>query len=123
VTTLAEARGDLVAAIAALDIRASVVPTGAPPYVAVLGDGIDLSHIVRGQALASFRLACVAGGVDDDAVALELDTLKLAMIAMLRTLEGWRPGEVRRDGVRTINGADMLSADVTASRYVDMEAP
>jgi hypothetical protein len=118
-TTLAEARDELIAALVAADVRATDNPGGIdPPYVAVLGNGIDLGHIVRNEAEASFRSVCIAGAADNTGAVDQLDALKLATIAVLRSLAGWRLGEVRADGLRSYQGSEYLTADVTASRFV-----
>lgn len=120
-TTLAGARAELIAAVEAASIAATDTPGDRqPPYVAVLGNGIDLERVLAGKALASFRLACVAGKADASASVLSLDTLKLDIVSMLRGLAGWQLGEVRPDGVRIFAGGTYLSADVIAARLIDL---
>jgi hypothetical protein len=120
-TSLGDARAELVTAVLAAGISATTVPGGvqSTPYVAVLGDGLDLAHVVRGQAFASFRLACIAGSASAEASVVELDALKLAVLDLVRGLAGWRMGEVRADGIRTYGGGEYLTADVTAGRMID----
>ena len=120
-TTLAEARAELVAALEAADIAATDTPGARDvPYVLVSGDGIDAAHIVRGQAVATFRALCIAGAWDGHAVVDELDSLKLATLTVVRELEAWRFGSVGRDGIRTFGGSELLTADVSASRMIDI---
>lgn len=120
-TTLHEARDELIDALRTANLRATDTPGGMdPPYVAVLGDGIDLSHIIRGQTPARFRAACIAGKADASGSVADLDALKLDVLVVLRALPGWALGEVRGDGIRTYGGSDLLTADVTASRMIDI---
>lgn len=120
-TTLAGARAELIAALEAASLSATETPgSKPPPYVAVLGGGVDFGHIVRGSVLSTWRLACVAGLADAKASVAQLDALKLSAIGMLLTLAGWQLGEVRPDGIRSYAGSDYLTADVTASRYIDL---
>lgn len=117
--TLTERRAEQVAALEAADIPAAVtLGKRTPPYVAVIGESIELAHIVRGQALASFRWAMIAGAWDDEAAVAMLDALKLGCIAVARALEGYAVGDVRRDGIRRIAGGEYLAADLIVSAYV-----
>lgn len=120
-TTLAGARAELIAALEADGIRATDTPGGRDlPYVLVAGDGIELTHLVRGQGTATFRATCIAGAWDDSAAALALDELKLDVLGVLRALPGWRVNSVGRDGIRTYAGAELLTADCSASRMIDL---
>ena len=119
-TTLAGARAELVAAYVAASIRATSTPGGEPPYILVAGGGIDPQHIIRGQAEASFRSILVAGGFEDAKSANELDTLKLAALDVVRDLAGWRLDTIGGDGLRSFSGGDYLSAELSASRMIDI---
>ena len=120
-TSLAEARSEFVAAIATAGVEAKTSPGGDPPYVYVRADGVpDVSHVVRGTVLGTWAAVCVGGGWTDEGAALELDTLKMAVLTALRSLDGWKLGDIGRDGIRSHQGAELLTADVTANRYVDL---
>lgn len=117
-TTLAGARGALRAAVEAADIIAAYAPGGTdPPYVVIAGDGIDLSRRVRAEA--TFRLICIGGLADAEASALELDTLKLAIVGIIRGLNDWRMVDVSADRIRLFAGTDYLTADVRTSTLID----
>ena len=119
-TTLAQARAELIAAYTAASIRATSTPGGEPPYVLVAGGGIDAEHIIRGQTEATFRSVLVAGGFEDTKSAAELDALKLGALGVLRALAGWRLGTIGGDGIRSFSGGDYLSAEASASRMIDV---
>lgn len=121
-TTLAEARAELVAALATAGLSA-YADAGEydPPFVYVRGDGIpDPSHVVRGTVESQWVATCVAGGWDQQGTAADLDATKLGVLTALRSLAGWRLGPVSRDGIRRVGGADLLTADVSAFRHVDI---
>ena len=46
-TTLAQARAELITALTTASVRATSTPGNDPPYVLVQGAGIDMSHITR----------------------------------------------------------------------------
>ena len=119
-TTLAQARAELITALTTASVRATSTPGNDPPYVLVQGAGIDMSHITRSEALADFRIMCVAGASDMAQSALTLDTLKLAVVQTLRALGSWRLGNVGRDGIRTYGGGEYLTAECSASRMIDL---
>ena len=120
-TTLVQARAELVAAIDAAGIKATDVAGGkAVPYVLVAGAGIDLSRVISGRVEATFRAICVAGGWDEGTAIEALDAMKLGVLSVLAGLAGWRLGEVGRDGIRSFSGSDLLTADVSASRLIDL---
>lgn len=118
-TTLNAARVELRTALEADGIVCTYAPGGIdPPYVVIVGDGIDLSQRVRGKA--TFRCVAVGGAADADASALEVDTLKAGILATINALKGWQMGEVRADGIRRLGDSDMLTADVTTTRMIDL---
>lgn len=119
-TTLAGARAELLAAYATASIRAGSASLGETPYVLVAGGGIDAAHVMRGQALATFRSILVAGAWDDAASATTLDALKLATLDVLIGLAGWQVGSLGSDGLRSFAGGDYLSAEWSASRMIDI---
>ena len=120
-TTLAGARAELVAAIDAAGMKATDVAGAKPvPYVLVAGAGIDPSRVMVGKVAATFRAICVAGAWDQAAAVGSLDELKLGVLSVLRGLAGWQLGEVGRDGIRSFSGSDLLTADVSATRLIDL---
>jgi hypothetical protein len=119
-TTLAQARAEVITALTTAGVRATSTPGNDPPYVLVQGAGIDMGHITRSEALSDWRLMCVAGASDSTQSAASLDTLKLAVIQTLRALAGWRLGNVGRDGIRTYGGGEYLTAECSASRMIDL---
>ena len=120
---MAGARAELIAAIVAAGVDAFADP-GAhdPPYVYVRAEGVpDVSHVVRGTVEAEWTAVCVAGAWDHDGTAAMLDASKQAVLTALRGLAGWRLGTVGRDGIRSVaDGALLLTADVSASRAIDI---
>lgn len=117
-TTMAQARAELRAALVAAGVPVARSP--GPKAAVIFGDGMDLEHIGRGQAEATFRVVLIAGKFDVAASTTELDAAKLRALTAVRGLDGWRLGEIRRDTVVTIAGGQYLAADVTASRFVDI---
>ena len=120
--TITEARAELVDALVADGVAATDTPGGADlPYVLVVADGIpELGHVVAGHVEAQFIARCVAGAWDSSAAVAALDELKLAALTVIHQLDGWRMGPVRRDGIRALAGADLLTADVVTSRLVTL---
>jgi hypothetical protein len=119
-TTLAQARAELITALTTASVRATSTPSNDPPYVLVQGNGVDMAHITRSEALADFRIMCIAGASDSSKSAESLDALKLVVIQTVRALAGWRLGNVGRDGIRTYGGGEYLTADCSASRMIDL---
>ena len=121
-TTRAQARAELTAAIEAAGVDAFPDPGGHdPPYVYVRSDGVpDVTHTLRGAVQAEFTAVCVAGAWDADGTAAMLDAAVQATLTALRDLAGWRLGSVGRDGIRRVGGSDLLTADVIASRAIDI---
>ena len=121
-TTLAEARAELIAALVAAGLDA--FPDAGehdPPFVYVRGDGVpDASHIVRGAVESQWAAVCVAGAWDASGTAADLDATKEAALTVLRALADWRVGPVSRDGIRRVGGADLPTADVIAFRHVNV---
>ena len=113
--TLAERRAELVAAVPS---GTTVLGKRQPPYVAVIGEGVDSEHVIRGEVEASFRLAMIAGGWDEEAAVKQLDTMKHAVLTAVRGLTGYRIGALGRDGRRSIAGADYLAADLVVSAHI-----
>lgn len=121
-TTLGEARQELIDALNTAGARASADPTSDTPFVYVTGDGSgDLTRIVTGQVAASFRLVMCGGAWDQASAAVELDGLKQTVIETLRSLAGWRlSGPLGRDGARDQGGGLLLTADAFAERLIDI---
>lgn len=121
-TTLAEARAELIDALVSNGARASASPGGDPPYAYVTGDGTgDPARVVTGQLEAAFRVVLIGGAVDEDAAAVDLDTLKQVFLQTVRELDGWRfAGPIGRDGAREWGGILYLQADGFANRLVDI---
>jgi hypothetical protein len=92
----------------------------APPVGYIYGDGIDPRGIGRGQVAASFRVTLVVGRADAPAASAALGALTILALTALRNINGWQVGEVRPDAIRSIAGADYLTADVTASAMIDV---
>lgn len=122
-TTVAESRAALISLLgaSALDVT-SVLGAKQPPYVAVLGDGIDTTgRAPAGQGIASWRCALIAGKSDQEASAASLDALKQYVAVTIRAAPGWQLGEIRRDGIRSIAGGLYLTADIIANQVVNIE--
>jgi hypothetical protein len=120
-TTLVAARDELAAALVAADVPVADAPGGSDvPYAVIFGEGIDADHIVRGQALATFRATLLSGAWDQAASATALRVLVLAALGAVRELPRWTFGGVRRDTTIDIAGGTYLAADVIASRMVDI---
>jgi hypothetical protein len=119
--TITEARAELSGALATAGVPMAGAPgEKAAPYGVVYGDGIGAEHIVRGQALARFRVTLLAGRFDYAASQEALELLKLAAIQTVRGLAGWQFIEVRRDALASVAGGQFLAADVVAARMVEL---
>jgi hypothetical protein len=119
--TRAEARAELLAALVAGGIRATVAAGGDPPYVLVAGGPLDLARSTRGgQVPATFRARCIAGAWDDAASADALDELVPDVLAVLLAADGWRVTSTGDDVIRDYAGSMYLTADVSAERYIDI---
>jgi hypothetical protein len=120
-TTIADRRTELAAALVAGGVSVTNAPGRVSPPVAVLiAAGSDLEGVGRGQVAYGFRVVLVAGAADADASALRLDELVGDAIAVLRNLDGWRLTTVGATSTRDIAGALYLTADVTASAMIDL---
>ena len=121
-TTMPEARDELIAALTTAGVRASADPTSDTPFVFVTGDGTgDLGRVVAGQVAAQFRLVMCGGAWDQAAAATELDNLKQAVLVALRSLAGWAlTGPVGPDTARDQGGGLILTADAFAARLIDI---
>ena len=119
-TTLADARAELIAGMASVGGGATSTPgLMAPPYVLVAGDGVAMDHVTIGKFKSTWRIVLIAGGWDTDGTAVELDTMKQAAIAALRGLAGWQMQPLGRDGIRTFAGAELLTAELRGVRMID----
>lgn len=121
-TTLPEARAEIIGAIAAAGVRASADPLSDTPFVFVTGDGTgDLGRLVSGQVVAQFRLVLCGGAWDQSAAASELDYLKQVVLQALRALDGWTlNGPIGPDTAREQGGGLLLTADAFAARLIDI---
>jgi hypothetical protein len=120
-TTMVEARAELITALTTAGARATSKPgDGSPPYVLVQFDGGDPAHIMRGAVQADYRLTLIGGLWDAAAAAEQLDTLCQTVLTTLRELPGWIVGTMGRDGGRDWKGATYLTRDVSASRAIDL---
>ena len=120
-TTLVEARAEIIDALSDAGARATSTPGGmAPPYVLVQFDGGDPAQVMRGAVQADYRLSLVGGLWDAAAAAGQLDTLCQTVLTTLRELPGWIVGTMSRDGGRDWKGATYLVRDVSASRAIDL---
>ena len=118
-TTVADARAEMIDALKTAGVAAGPTP-GEPPYIYVAGDGIEPTRVVAGQADATFRLVMIGGAWDEAAAAAELDVLKQAALTTVRGMAAWAMGAISRDGGREWNGSLYLTADMAASRRIDI---
>ncbi len=119
-TTFAAARDELLTALTVAGVRAVADPGGDPPYVLVQFDGGNPGHLLRGAVQADYRLTLVGGGWEQRGSAAELDAMRQTILETLRGLDGWQVGDIGRDGGRDWAGGTYLSADIGASRQVDL---
>lgn len=124
-TTLAEARAALIAAIAGAGVPASSSPGDAePPCALVFGQGLDVTdrgHVLRGQVPAIFRVTVLGGIFDDgDLAGSELATTLGTVVATVRALAGWRIDAVRPDYVAATGTGRYLAADLIAAYPIDL---
>lgn len=122
-TTLAEARADITAALLAVEIDTSAAPGEvAAPAALLFGEGFaDLRRARQaGQVVASFRVVLVAGAADQAGAAAMLDNMTLAALGVFGALERYAVNEVRPDTIRRIGAGDYLSRDVVLSTVVDL---
>lgn len=121
-TSILQARDELDTALVAGSIPVADAPgQAAPPCAIIFGEGVaDLEHVVRGQVTARFRVTLVSGGWELADAGRTLTGLIQQAVTVIRSMNGWRLDEVRRDNVIAIAGGQMLGADVIASRMVDI---
>ena len=119
-TTVAQARGELITALRSAGVSASGAPMTEPPYVYVTREGGDTSRVMSGQVQVDYRCVCVGGAWDTEAAAAELDNLVQTVLQTVRGLDGWHVGELGRDGGRDWQGGTYLTADVGAARIVNV---
>ena len=120
-TTFAEARTEVTAAMAGIGNGATSRPGGkGPPYVLFSGDGGDPGDVARGAFAYTWRIVLCAGGWEADQTAGVLDSMKQAAVTALRGLAGWQVGELGRDGIRTFSGSELLTAELRGVRMIDI---
>ena len=119
-TTRAQARAELMTALRTAGVRAVDSPIGDPPYVLVGGGGIAMTHVTIAKAPATIRARCVAGAWEAAGVQAILDELIQDTLAVLRAMTGWQMLPVGQDEIRRFTGGDYLTADVSASRMIDI---
>jgi hypothetical protein len=113
VTTLAEARAALVAAVGGSDAPID------PPAAYVFSNGTDFTGFPAPEW--RFRVTCAVGyGGDDAGASAALAELVGAKLAVLVGLAGWRLDGVTPDTIRQIAGGDQLTADVTVATKVTL---
>lgn len=114
-TTLAERRTELAAALVAVGIRVDdVAGAAAVPYAVIYGGGITAAESPGGQLRATFRIMLVAGRADAAATVAELGELAMRTLTALWSLKRWQVGPVGADTVRRLPG-EYLTNDATAS--------
>ena len=117
-TTLADARAELVAALAA-----DGIPVGVPslPSVRVFLGGATTDHLVRGQIPATFRLVVIGGAYGtSDTSSVALATMAGDVLATLRDLDGWAVGDLSPERLSRHAGGDVLVAELSATRMTDL---
>lgn len=119
-TSSADALAELDAALdaAGIAVRAAGSPT--PPCVNLFGGDWDIAHLARGQVAGGYRIVLVAGRWDQSASGAQLAELRDAVVSAVRGLDGWRLDSVSRDRVTDIAGGMYYSAEVGASRMIDV---
>jgi hypothetical protein len=120
-TTLAGARSALGTALSTGGVTLSDAPGRvAPPVALIFGGGIDPSHAMRREMLATFRITAVAGRADATAMSAALGELVLKILAVVNGLAGWVVGNVSPDLERSIAGGQYLTADISVSTFVSV---
>lgn len=118
-TTLMEARAELRTALEADGLRVTESFAGlSAPSVLMLGDGIDLGHLLRGEVGARVRLVLVAGAWDGAGAAGILAGLVATVLGVLRSLAGWRVDDVSPDSTVRLQGSTYAAVDITTTRSV-----
>lgn len=118
-TTVSEARTELVLALTMAGVRGVKAPLAEPPYAFVTRTGLAPTRIVAGQGDMEFTVRLVAGAFDSEAAADQLDKDLQTTLETIRGLDGWVVGEVGPDAGRDYQGGTYLTADVATSRRVD----
>jgi len=119
--SVSAARGVLSAALVAASLPCSDSPGDtAAPVVHIFGNGSDMRGVGRGQVRYGFRLVLQPEGGNPAVESANLGAMVEAVCAVIRSLSGWEVGEVGPDTIRTLAGADFLSADVTALVQVEL---
>jgi hypothetical protein len=114
--TLAELRADLADALGDAGARVSSRPGAeAVPYALIYGQGVAARPGPGGSRYATFRIVLVAGKADQAAMTAELGELVVRVLTALWGRAGWVVGDAGPDTIRTLGGADYLTADVTAT--------
>ena len=120
-TTILEARDALDTALTSGGVPIADAPGAmAVPYGVIFGEGISDIHAARRQARAEFRVTLIAGGWETAVAGRTLTGLVQTTLDTLLELDGWQLGEIRPDVVISITAGQMLAANVTASRMVDI---
>jgi hypothetical protein len=120
-TTFADARGELVTALAGIEHGATSDPGRiVPPAFYIAGDGADVTHVVMGKFPSTWRIVLVADGWDSATGASTLDSMKQAALAALRSLTGWQLQPLGRDGVRVFSDKQYLTAELRGVRMIDV---
>ena len=120
-TTILQARDELDTALTSGGVPIADAPGAmAVPYGVIFGDGVVDIQPNRRQARASFRMLLVAGGWEQAETGRTLTGMVQTALDTLLELDGWQMGEVRSDVWVTLAAGQMLAANVTASRMVDI---
>lgn len=120
-TSYAQGRDELATALESAGVRVDAAYGGEPPYAVVFSAGVaDFGHVVMGRVPWQYRAVMVAGGIDGEGVAAELDALRASCIGAARTLAGWRLERLDPDGIRDLAGGRVWTADLIVSRHIDL---
>jgi hypothetical protein len=121
VTSIADRRTELTAALVAGGVRTTSAPGEVqPPCAVLISAGSDMDGIGRGQVPFGFRIVLAAGAPTVEASADALDALTGTTLTVLRGLDGWRIQSIAAASIRDIAGALLLSSDVTAEAMIDL---
>lgn len=120
-TSIADGRAELVAALAAGGVRVTEDLGGIdPPGVIVSGAGVDVTGLSRGQVAAGHRLALLSGAWDSAAASRGLTELTDTVLGILRHLAGWAIGDPSGDGIIRAGGSDYYGLFITVRRLADI---
>ena len=119
---LPSARTDLIDAMTDAGLSAASYPDGREtPFVLVVATGFPQpDKVVMGSIEGTFACRIVAGAWDMDISIVQMDAMKVLVLAALRARDGWRMGDVGPDVIRRMTGGDVLTADVNASRLIEI---